>query len=164
MHVPTFLAEQRVAFEEAWHAPAFSAQRRARYLGVPGERVAKAVFLSGPRGYLLAVLPAPRRIDLEKLGHVLGGPVRTASEGELAAVFRDCEGGVVPPFGSHYGLPTLLDDAFDPEAELVFEANTHVLAVRLPCRTYERLERPRRLRFAAAGPGRTTRRGADQPV
>jgi Ala-tRNA(Pro) deacylase len=66
----------------------------------------------------------------------------------MAEAFRDCEWGVVPPFGDLYGLPTLLDDALTPDALLVFETHTHVEAVRLHCRDFERLERPRRLRFA----------------
>jgi Ala-tRNA(Pro) deacylase len=66
----------------------------------------------------------------------------------VGKVFRDCEWGLASPFGNLYGLPTLLDEALAPEAPLVLEANTHVEAVRLRCADYERLARPRRLRFA----------------
>jgi hypothetical protein len=44
-----------------------------------------------------------------------------------------------------YGIPTLLDESFDPEAELVFEGQMHAVAIRLRCREFERLEKPRRL-------------------
>jgi Ala-tRNA(Pro) deacylase len=148
MGVPEFLTDHQVPFETIFHAPAFSAQKRAKYLHVPGKQVAKCVLLAHSSGFVLAVLPATKQIDLDKLSCELGGPVRVADNGEIAHVFRDCEWGVVPPFGSMYGLSTLLDDSLDAEAVIVFEGNLHVEAIRLRCRDYERLERPRRICFA----------------
>jgi len=155
MRVPDFLAAQRVSFETLLHPPAFTAQKRAKYLHVPGRQVAKSVLLAGPAGYFLAVLPATDQVDTGRLARELDGPVRLAAGSEIRAVFPDCEWGVVPPFGRLYGLPVLLEDELRPEALLVFEGNSHMEAVRLLCRDFERLERPRRLQFARredAGP------------
>ncbi len=151
MRVPDYLTEKRVCFEKLLHAPAYSAQQRAKHLHIPGRQVAKSVLLAAPGGYLLAVLPATHHIDTDRLARQLGGPVRLADDREAARVFRDCEWGVVPPFGTLYGLPTLLDDSLDPEALIVFEGNTTVEAVRVRCGDFERLEKPRRLRFAIPG-------------
>jgi Ala-tRNA(Pro) deacylase len=154
MRIVDFLADRRVDFESLPHPPAFTAQKLAKYLHVSGHHVAKSVLLLGPAGYLLAVLPATHQIDTEALARELGGPVRLASDREMAEVFRDCEWGVAPPFGTLYGLPTLLDESIPPEAAMVFETHTRVQAIRLGCRDFERLERPRRLRFArSANPG-----------
>jgi Ala-tRNA(Pro) deacylase len=155
MRIVEFLARGQVPFEALPHPPAFTAQKRAKALHVKGSQVAKAVLLRGPAGFLIAVLRATHQVDTDALAGQLGGPVRLATEGEAAQVFRDCEWGVVPPFGKLYGLPTLLDEAIEPEALLVLEMHTHVEAVRLTCRDFERLESPRRLAFA--------RRGDDQP-
>lgn len=148
MRVPHFLAEQHVAFETIVHAPAYTAQKRAKVLHVPGRLVAKSVLVVGPGGFALAVLPATCQIDLEALADALGGPVRLANAREVAEMFRDCECGVVAPFGTLYGLPTLLDAGIDAEDLIVFEAHTHEEAIRMRCRDFERLERPRRLRMA----------------
>jgi Ala-tRNA(Pro) deacylase len=142
-----YLAAQQVAFETIHHPPAFSAQKRAKYLHVPGKRVAKSVLLRSPHGFLLAVLPASRHIDTDRLAEALDGPVRLASDDEIADVFLDCARGVVPPFGLRYGLGTILDDSIDPEDWIIFESNTNVEAIRMRCRDFERLELPRRLRF-----------------
>ena len=149
MRIDEFLAENRVAFESLPHPPAFTAQQLAKYLRVSGSQVAKCVLLTGPPGYLLAVLPAAHQVDTGQLTHDLGGPVRLASDREVGALFPDCEWGVVPPFGTLYGLKTLLDDAIAPDTLIVLETHTHVEAIRLRCRDFERLERPRRLRFAS---------------
>jgi Ala-tRNA(Pro) deacylase len=148
MRVPDFLAEQCVPFETLVHPPAFTAQKRAKFLRVPGRQVAKAVLLYGPHGYVLAVLKATDHVDTQRVAEDLGGRVRLASDDEIAEVFRDCEWGVVPPFGTLYGLPVLLDEQIASEAVMVFETNTHAEAVRLCCRDFERLERPRRLPLA----------------
>ena len=148
MRIAELLAQQQVAYESLAHPPAFTAQKRAKYLGVSGSRVAKCVLLRGPDGFLLALLPATHHVDTALLAATLGGSVRLATDEELASIFRDCEWGVVPPFGTLYGLPTVLDEGLEPDAFIVFEANTHAEAIRMRCRDFERLERPVRLRFA----------------
>ncbi|GIW82428.1 MAG: hypothetical protein KatS3mg105_4235 [Gemmatales bacterium] len=148
MKLAQFLAEQQVHFQTLIHPPAFSAQKRAKYLNIPGHQVAKTVLLAGPEDYFLAILPATHHIDTEALARALGGPVRLADDKEIADVFRDCEWGVVPPFGTLYGLSVVLDDSLRPEAMVVFIGSTHVEAIRMRCRDFERLERPVRLPFA----------------
>ena len=148
MRVAQFLSEQHVPFETILHPPAFTAQKRAKFLGVPGEQVAKSVLLVGPRGYFLAILPATLHIDTAALAQHFDGPVRLADDEEIADVFCDCEWGVVAPFGRLYGVQTVVDESLSVDALIVFEANTHAEAVRLLGRDFERLERPIRLRFA----------------
>jgi Ala-tRNA(Pro) deacylase len=147
MRVPHFLKDQDIPFESLAHPPAFTAQRRAKYLGVPGKQVAKCVLLAGPGGPILAVLAATHRVDLHRVGQALGGPARLASEAEVAGVFRDCEWGALTALGKLYGLTTLLDSSLDPEALIVIPAHFHATAIRMRCQDFERLETPRRLAF-----------------
>jgi Ala-tRNA(Pro) deacylase len=148
MRIPQFLAEHQIPFEPLIYPPAFSAQKRAKRLGVPGGQVLKSVLLAGPQGYLLAILPATRHIDTAKLEESLRGPVRLATTEEIREVFQDCEWGVVEPLGHLYGLKAILDDSIPPEASIILETHTHAEAIRMTCRDFERIERPQRLRFA----------------
>lgn len=152
MRIADFLREQQVTFEALPHPPAFSAQKLAKYLRVSGRTVVKCVLWQGPKGPFLAVLPATRLTDVAALARFLGGPVRLATDEEIAEVFRDCEWGVVAPFGTLYGLPTILEDSLSPETEIVVEGQTRVEAIRIRCRDFEYLERPRRLAFALPAP------------
>jgi Ala-tRNA(Pro) deacylase len=145
MLVPQFLADQHVAFETLVHPPAFTAQKRARVLHIPGRHVIKAVVLITGRGTMLAVLPAPLHVDLGKVAAALETEVRLASEDDVAEVFRDCERGALAPFGRLYGVTTLLDDSVAPEDFIVFEAQRHGLAIRMRCGDFELLEEPRRM-------------------
>jgi Ala-tRNA(Pro) deacylase len=148
MRVPHFLAEKQVSFETVIHPPAYTASRRARHLHIPGKQVVKAVLLSGPQGYFLAVLPATDQLDLVLLAERLGGAVRLASTDEMRRIFRDCEVGAINPFGSLYGLPSILEQSISANTTIYFESHTHSHAIKMACRDYERLERPRRMTFA----------------
>jgi Ala-tRNA(Pro) deacylase len=147
MRITTMLTDRQVSFEQLPHPPAFSAQKRAKYLRVSGSRVAKSVLLHGPEGFFVAILPASYRIDTVELSRALGGPVRLATSKEIRTIFLDCEWGVVPPFGRLYGLPTILDDSFPAEDWIVFETHTHMTSIRLRCVDFEHLEQPRRVAF-----------------
>jgi Ala-tRNA(Pro) deacylase len=157
MCISDYLTEQRIDFERLPHPPAYSAQKRAKYLCLPGRQVAKSVMLAGPSGYLLAVLPATHQVDTKALSEQLGGPVRLANDREIAEIFLDCEWGVVPAFGARYGLTTLLDDGMAPDTPIVLETHTQFEALRLICRDFERLEKPRRLPFARPNSSRNRR-------
>jgi Ala-tRNA(Pro) deacylase len=148
MRVPEILNEQQVPYELIVHAPAYTSRRRARFLHIPGKYLAKCVLLARPRGFVLAVLPATHQVDLDRLSLTFEQPIRLATDLEIADIFRDCEWGVLMPFGTLYGIPTLLDEELDPDSHIVFEAHFHAITIRMSCRDFERLEKPRRLRFA----------------
>src|SRR6185436_6742830 len=102
------------------------------FLHVSGKQLAKSVLLSGPRSgnHILGVLPATHQVDLEAVSTALQGVMRIATREEVPEIFRDCEWGALVPFGTLYGVATLLDDSFDAESMLVFEAQLHSCAIR----------------------------------
>lgn len=148
MRLTQFLSDQQVSFEEMVHPPAFTSQKLARFLHISGLLVVKSILLKAPQGFVLAVLPAAKLIDLPGLSDRFGGPVRLATVPELCERFRDCEWGAVMPFGKLYGLPTILEAAIPLDAMIVFEAQQHAVAIRMMCRDFLHLERPERMFFA----------------
>ena len=148
MFLSQFLADRRVAFETMFHPPAFTAQKRAKYLHLPGKQVVKCVVLMTGQGPVLAVLQAPRHVDLSRVSFTLQTQARLATEDEVIDLFRDCERGAVTPFGRLYGLTTILEDSISPETHIAFEAQRHGVAIRMRCCDFEMLEQPRRMAFA----------------
>src|SRR5690606_21904109 len=119
------------------------AQSLAHAVHVSGNEVAKTVLLRCGRDYALAVLPATHTVDLQAVQQLLGrGPVALATEAECGSRFPDCELGALPPFGSEYGMRTLMDRALLSDEEIVFEGNTHREAIRMRTEDYRRLEQP----------------------
>ena len=113
------LREQHIDHEVIRHRPTKSAAAEARAVGVDPGHVAKTLVLATDVGFVRAVLPASRRIDLRKVRDVLGsGDVQLASEEVLAGAYPQFELGAVPPFGG-------------PGNDQVFEAGTHEHSVRI---------------------------------
>ena len=148
MRVPDFLADHRVPFETLVHPPAYTAQRLARFLHVPGRHVVKSVLLHAPKGPYLAVLAATQQVDLAAVSAYLGQPVRLATAAQVDEQFRDCEHGALAPFGRLYGMTTLLEESIPLDATIVFESQRHAVAIRMACGDFARLEQPLRFAFA----------------
>jgi len=149
MKVDELLTSRQIPFERLHHVPAFTASRMAQALHVPGKEVAKTVLLRTDHGYIVTVLPANQRVNLERVRRCLQEEwVEMASEGEMTRIFPDCEVGAIPPFGSVYYLQTLVDESLAEDESIVFEAQNHEEAIRMAYRDYEALEHPLRGRFA----------------
>lgn len=154
MNTTQFLEERKCRFERAPHHPAFGGQRLAHELHVPGQVVAKTVLLrTGANGgfqFVVAVLPANKRVDLRRAGDLLRqGEVTLATEDDMVSHFPDCDAGVLPPFGSHYGMRTIADSSLAKDREIWFEGNTRNEAIKMKFDDFRRLEQPWIAMFAA---------------
>jgi len=144
------LKAQHVAYNTLEHGEAFTSQDVAHAAHMPGRQVAKVVALRDDRGrWLLAVVPAPCRVDLRSLAALSGHHgLRLASERELARRFPDAEPGAMPPFDSLYRVPVFIDVTFADRDQIFFEDGTHrgLVGMRLP--DYLRVAEPIAGRFA----------------
>jgi Ala-tRNA(Pro) deacylase len=153
MCIRDFLEENHLAFEVLIHGPAPSATRRAHSVHVSGGRVAKAVLVRSGEGFVLVVLPATHRIDLERLAEIVdSASVEIADEDAVESIFFDCERGALPPFGRLYGLPTIVDESLAQAGEIVFEGNSRNEDLAMSFHDFEAAERPRLARFASPIP------------
>jgi Ala-tRNA(Pro) deacylase len=168
MYTVDYLRSRRVWFEEMLHSPASSSTKRAHSVHVPGRRVAKTVLVNAGERFVLAVLSSTCRVDLARLGEILGlagADLRLATTDELVGHFTDCEPGVVPPFGRLYDIDTVFDSRLAEVDELVFGGNTRHEGLRLRSSDYLAIEKPVIGSFAAPiAPRRTiaTRPRADR--
>ncbi len=100
---------------------------------------------------ILAILPAPNHVRLDKLAAKVGKPVRLATEQEFSSLFPDCELGAMPPFGSLYNLPVYVDESLAVDEAIVFNAGTHRDAVRMRYDDFVRLAKPKVCSFVQKG-------------
>lgn len=141
--VETFLDEQGVAYEHSEHAPAYTAQEVAASEHVPGKELAKTVILTDGDAFVMAVLPATRRVEIEQLREVAGIPdLRLADEDEFADLFPNVETGAMAPFGNLYDVPVFVDQALREDESITFNAGTHTDTIRMAYADFERLVGP----------------------
>ncbi len=151
MSMKHFLQRRHIPFEIVTHPETFDAQHLARALHTPGKDVAKTVLLRADHDYryVVAVLPATHMVDFDALRTFLGGvTLELATECEIAERCPDCEIGVLPPFGSHYGAQTIVDDSLAKDEYISFESDTHTEAIRMKYSDFYNFEHPLVANFA----------------
>lgn len=121
-----------VTYELIPHRRTLSAAAEARAIGVDPEAVAKTIVLAAGGGFVRAVLPASKRVDLRKVCEIFDdSDVHLASEEVLVGAYPDFELGAVPPIGGPGPDPVLVDECLRNTTSVVFEAGTHEQSVRV---------------------------------
>lgn len=138
-----FLDREAVKYVCVQHSPAYTAQEIAESAQVSGKILAKTVVVWLDGHLAMAVLPAARHLDLDKLRAATGaGEVRLASEEEFRSAFPDCEPGTMPPFGDLYEMTVHVDPALLRGPDLAFSAGSYTELVQLATEDYQRLAKP----------------------
>lgn len=139
-----FLDEREASYEIQTHPEAFTAQEIAAAVHVPGREVAKVVIVRDKAGsHMMAVLPAPGRLDVGALARAAGkDEVSLAPETEVEHLFPDCQKGAMPPFGNLYELPVFVDSHFSRKEDIFFQAGNHREVVKMRYEDFERLVGP----------------------
>jgi Ala-tRNA(Pro) deacylase len=146
--VRRFLDEHGVGYESETHPRAVSSQRLAAAEHISGWMVAKPVMLDADGDILMAVLPAPALVDLERASTAFSCHVRLASEPAFTPLFPDCETGAEPPFGSLYDVETFVDPVLEEDEFIVFRAGTHDTTMRMRMSDYLAVVDPQRVMLA----------------
>ena len=120
-----YLAAENIKYDVIPHEPTMSSMRTAEACQISEDCLAKGIVLRRDGEYLLAVLPASHHIRLSDLRNELGENVEMAKEAEVDQLFWDCAHGAVPPVAQCYGLPLVVDDGIDAQAEIYMEAGDH---------------------------------------
>ena len=116
-----FLDGRGVEYDVLQHAPTPTASRAAEASHVPGDCLAKAVVLRRGGDFMLAVVPASCRVNLDRVEELMDERVALATEDEIEGLFRDCDRGAVPPLGSAYGLECIIDETLERPRDIYFE-------------------------------------------
>ena len=123
--VQKHLIREGVSFELVEHARTLDSTHTAQAAHVPGAQLAKGTLLKDDQGFVIAVVPATRKVDLGAMHRHFARPLGLATEDEVANLFGDCEPGALPPVGAAYGIDSVLDDSLMDASDVYFEAGDH---------------------------------------
>ncbi|MCG8671944.1 MAG: YbaK/EbsC family protein [Pseudomonadales bacterium] len=141
--ISEYLEKHNVNYRCYNHPPAVTALEIAESSHVPGHSLAKPVIVKADGLYLMAVLPAHGRIDLELLRHIVGADtISIATEQEFSRFFPLCEVGGMPALGRMYGMHVYLDQSLLVEDWLAFNAGTHTEILKMDLEEFQRIEHP----------------------
>ena len=148
--VREYLMTHGIPYEVTEHRTTYTAQEMAAIEHVAGREVAKVVMLMADDDLVMAVIAAPDHISMGKARAALAGDdVRLATEAEFSPAFEDCEVGAAPPFGSLYGVPTVIDSRLLPAETIVFAAGSHTHTMHMVMQDYLQAATPREVEISA---------------
>ncbi|WP_448548737.1 aminoacyl-tRNA deacylase [Thalassotalea fusca] len=106
-----FFAREHVNYEVIKHRPTATALDSSISAKLPPEQVAKAVILEdSDGGFLMASVPAKRRVSVNQLNTLTNRHYKLLSETRLIDLFPDCKKGAIPCVGKAYNLKMMVDD------------------------------------------------------
>ncbi len=145
-----FLDKNKVRYVTISHSEAFTAQQVAASAHIPGQELAKTVMVKVDGKMAMAVLPASYQVDFSLLKETTGtDKVELASEEEFKGFFPGCDVGAMPPFGNLYDMDVYVAESLTEDEEIAFNAGSHTELIRMSYDDFERLVRPKVLRFSA---------------
>jgi Ala-tRNA(Pro) deacylase len=146
-----FLDKNNIRYVTIRHSQAYNAQRVAASAHIPGDELAKTVMVKIDGKMAMAVLPASFRVNFDTLKLLTGATtIELANEMEFKYMFPDCEVGAMPPFGNLYDMEVYVAEKLREDEEISFCAGTHFELIKMAYDDFERLVKPRILRFSTA--------------
>ena len=123
---------------------AYTAQEMAQQEHISGHRVAKVVCVMVNGWPIELVLPASRRVMLDRVAQLLGArECRLASEEEMDRHFTDCETGAIPALRHWKGVDVIMDGHLRVEGDIYILGGTHRDALRVPFDEWFAMVNPR---------------------
>ncbi|MBA7596670.1 YbaK/EbsC family protein [candidate division WOR-3 bacterium] len=144
-----FLDSHSIKYVTISHSQAYTAQEIASSAHIPGKELAKTVMIKIDGKMAMAVLPASYKVDFDLLKKTIGASkVELASEKEFQDIFPECDVGAMPPFGNLYGMEVFAAESLSEDEEITFNAGSHTELIRLAYKDFERLVKPKVLKFS----------------
>ncbi|WP_299797200.1 aminoacyl-tRNA deacylase [uncultured Shewanella sp.] len=135
-----YLDNHNVHYENIGHRQTQTSLDSSRSAHLPAARVSKAVVLQDDDGeYLMASLPANKRLSLPEVGNLMGKNYHLVSERKLKELFPDCARGAIPAMGRAYHMPMLVDDSLLSAEPVYIESGDHENLLKLSSQDYAKL-------------------------
>jgi len=134
-----YLDTNDVEYETLKHKKTSTSLNTAEAIHLSGRELAKAVVIKRKKGYLMAIVPASRKLDLSTLGGWLNQTIALATEDELTDLFPDCSTGAIPALGAPFGIKSVIDRKLSGLNDVYFEAGDHETLIHLSGNEFDRI-------------------------
>ena len=143
-----FLDDRDVKYVSINHSRAYTAQEIAESAHISGNDFAKVVMLKADEKMIMAVLPAPDKVDLKLLRQALEvRDIVFADENDFQDHFPGCEVGAMPPFGNLYGIRVILAQTLCDSTTISFNSGLHTEVIQMDYDKYIKLVSPEIMDF-----------------
>jgi Ala-tRNA(Pro) deacylase len=135
----TYLNRGDIPYRLIRHPYAETSLSSAIAAHVPARRMAKGVVLKDDEGFMMAVVPSDRRVDLNAVNRRMGRIFSPAAQRDVKILFSDCNKGAVPALGQAYNMRVIWDEHLAEEPDCYIEAGDHQDLLCLSQSTFKRV-------------------------
>ncbi|MBT4446991.1 hypothetical protein HOA92_05630 [archaeon] len=137
--IVSLLDSHSVQYTVIEHAPTPTSEDSAKARGESIKIGAKALLVKGKKGFVVAVMPANRRLDTKKFRKIIASKsLRFASIEELMEL-TGLPKGALPPFGTVVGLPLYVDSSLFEEEWMAFNAGDLCKSIKMKTVDFRRV-------------------------
>lgn len=129
--IADYLLDSDIACELIPHPNTGTARASSSTSGVPADRVVEAIVIKDADAFMLALVPASRHIQFDKLQQLVGDEVNIAGEKEIKTLFVNCAPRSVPAFRAVYEPDVVMDDSLSEQPDFEIEGGDHANLVRI---------------------------------
>lgn len=154
------LGKYKVKYRVLPHKTVYTAYDLATTLGEDVKKVAKTLLVRADRRYVLVVLPAHYRVDLQKLARIL--KAKAVSIAPEAAIKKlKLVPGTTPPFGSLVDLEVALEKGLVAAGDIIVRAGSLTESLGMKVKDFVKMESPILGAFGVKGtPGKPAKSAA----
>jgi len=126
-----FLDSHKVDYHLVHHPYSETAMGSAIAAHVPANQLAKAVVLKDDEGFMMAVVPSNKMVDLNAINRRTNRMLTPASQRDVRILFGDCQQGAVPAIGQAYNLKMMWDENLAMEDTCYMEGGNHTDLIKM---------------------------------
>lgn len=127
MNVKTLIKSSGFEYEIFEHEPVYTSEEAAKVRNVPLRLGVKALVFETENEFILALVPANKKVDTKKLGYK---KIKLAHPNKVFEI-TGCKIGAVPPFGHKTELKTFVDPEILKNEWVYFNIGEHTQSAKM---------------------------------
>lgn len=156
--VLNYLGKQKIPFQVLDHKKVFTAYDLGQTLKEDLHRIAKTLLIKADKNYVIVILPAAFRVNLDKLKKALSAKkVSIPKEDVIIKVLKVKVGGITP-FGALHQVETIADKSLLKTQHMIVNAGSFTQSLRLKVKDYLKAEEAKLASFGVPAGYRPAKR------
>lgn len=149
--IKSYLDKQGVDYEEIAHKTVYTAYDAAQTLKKELKEIAKNLLVKADNTYALVIVPADKKLDLNKIKKALGAKSISLPQEKVMLRVLKIKPGAISSFGKLHKLETLVDKAMLGTKKAIFSTGSLTDSVFLKVKDFIQLEEAKLADIAMTG-------------
>jgi len=149
--VKRYLDSKNIDYEELAHKTVYTAYDAAQTLKKQLKEIAKTILIEADKTHVLVVLPADKKIDMEKLKKVLGAKKVSIPNEQVMIKVLKIKPGTLSSFGKLHNLEVIVDKAMLGVKKAVISTGSFTDSVLMKVKDFIQSEEARLANIAISG-------------